>query len=123
MHKHIHAIIHHPARIAGAVSLASFFVVIAGWTWAHLVLVPLGQSVIVSWSADAGILRTVPVDELPSFLAGIGGTALLMVIVNAALAVELERRDRSWGKLVAIATGAFSGLIFIAFAAMIGVNS
>src|SRR3989344_5686385 len=123
MHKHIHAIIHHPARIAGAVSVVSFLLVIAGWIWAHLTLVPLGQSVIVRWNTDAGILRTVPADEFSSFLTGIGGTALLMIIVNAALAVELERRDSSWGKLVALATGAFAALIFIAFAAMIGVNS
>ena len=123
MHKHIHAIIHHPARIAGVVSLISFLSVVAGWAWAYITLVPLAQSIIVLWSSESGILRTVPADEFPSFLAGIGGTALLIVIVNAALAVELERRDRSWGRLVALGTGAFAALIFIAFAAMIGVNS
>lgn len=123
MHKRLHAIVYHPARIAGAVSAVSFLVIATGWAWAHTVLVPLSQSIIVLWSPEGGILRTVPADEFPSFLGGIGSTALLMVIVNAALAVELERRDRSWGKLVALGTGAFAVLIFIAFTAMIGVNS
>ncbi|MEY4731627.1 MAG: hypothetical protein RL681_573 [Candidatus Parcubacteria bacterium] len=122
MHKHIHAIIHHPARVSGAVSLVSSLFVITGWMWAYAVLAPLGQSIIVSWSADTGIVRTVPADEFPSFLAGIGGTALLMVVVNAILAIELERRDRSWGKLVAFATALFAALIFTAFTAIISVN-
>lgn len=122
MRKHFHAIIHHPARIAGGTAFASALLVGLGWIWAHTTLVPIGQSIIVLWNADSGILRTVPAPEAAAFLAGIGGTALLMVIVNGALAIELERRDRIGGKLMALATGAFAGLIFIAFAAMMAVN-
>ncbi len=123
MHKHIHAIIHHPARIAGGATFVSALFIALGWAWAHTTLVPIGQPIIVLWNAGEGILRTVPANETATFLAGIGGTALLMAIANGLLAVELERRDRIGGKLVALATSAFAGLIFIAFTAMISVNS
>jgi hypothetical protein len=122
MHKRLHAIVHHPARVAGGSAFIGCLAVLAGWIWAHTTLVPLGQPVIVTWSASEGILRTVPEAELAWHLAGIGGTALLVVIVNGVLAVELERRDRIGGKFVALGTFAFAALIFIAFAAMISVN-
>jgi uncharacterized membrane protein len=51
---------------------------------------------------------------------GILGVAI--AVVNFFIAMELEERDRFLGKVVAVASVFFAVLLFIAFAAILGIN-
>ena len=109
-------------RVVSGVSAASAFLVAAGWAWACVALRDTSPYIIAHWNSDLDITQAVIGQDIPAFLAGIGGTGLFFVLVNWLLALELERRDRFWGKLVAGATAAVAALIFIGFAAIIAVN-
>lgn len=104
-----------------AVSIAcgiSALFVISGWLWAHLALRGLDHPLIIHYASGRGIDATGSVGNL----AQIGVLGIVIVLVNFALALELETRDRFLGKLVAAGALFFSILIFIAFAAIISVN-
>ena len=105
-------------RVLGTLLGGSFALVVGGWAWASLALRGLSRPLIVSFNDIQGVTGT----GAWTHLHGLGGVGLVLVIVNSFLALELERRDRFWGKLVAAATLALSALIFIAFASIISIN-
>ena len=104
-------------------SFAAFALALGGGLWAYLAL-----------SAAAGSGPAAPLilhyDDLSGITAvgGIGTVSfaavfgVLAVLVNFLVALELDARDWFLGKFTAGATLVFAILLFIGFAAIIGVN-
>ena len=119
-------------RLARAVSILSagaFMLSLGGGLWAYFALRGAatapgamqgagGTQVILHWNDLSGITSAGGLGAVV-FMAIFGVAASLL---NFAIALELDARDRFLGKLVAAATFAFAVLLFIAFAAIISVN-
>lgn len=106
-------------KVLGGVFALSLVFVIAAWFWAYVSLKDIPQPLIIHYSEYAGI------DQIGSLwsLAAVAVFGLAVVVMNFLIAVELEERDALMGKLVAGLTLFFAILIFIGFAAIIGVNT
>jgi len=103
-----------------AVFGASLILVLGGWLWAALALrrVDATQTLILHFNNLVGINQVGDTGDLA--VAGVLG--IVAVIVNFLISVELEDRDWFLGKLITVATFAFSALLFIGFTAIISVN-
>jgi hypothetical protein len=55
-------------------------------------------------------------------VVSMGVLGVAVTIVDFFVAIELEERDRFFGKVVAVASVFFAVLLFIAFAAILGMN-
>ena len=98
--------------------LTSGLVVGLGWLWAIAALGNIHQPLILHFSSYAGINE---IGDLGN-LGNIAVFSLVAVTLNFSLALALEARNNFWGKLLAAGTFFFALLIFIGFAAIIGVN-
>ncbi len=106
-------------KLVAGLGLAAILFVAGGWIWAYFTLRRIAQPLILHWNALIGINLVGGLSDLT--VIGIFG--LSITLVNFFIALTLEERDRFLGKLVAGATFFFGLLLFITFAAIIGVNS
>jgi hypothetical protein len=106
-------------RTVAITSLIALFFVLGGSLWMFFALQSMGSGpFILNFNDIQGITQTGGIGDV----AMIGILALLIVIVNFLLAMELDSRDRILGKMVAGMTLAGAILLFIAFVAMLSVN-
>jgi len=105
-------------RIITAVFGASFVLVFGGWLWAVLALRHISQPLILHFNSYVGINQIGDIRDLTA----VGFIGVLAVIMNFFIGLELDARDRLWGKMLAAATFFLAALIFIGFAAIINVN-
>ena len=98
-------------------ALAMVFV-LAGSFWSFFALHASESRLILHFNEEDGITQTGSIAEVMNI--GFGG--LLLVLINGAIALSLDKRDRFWGKIVSVATLFMGVLIFIALAAIISVN-
>lgn len=97
---------------------AGLVFVAGGLLWAYFALRRVGSPIVLHFNNFFGINQIGDISEL--FYMGI--TGIVAILVDLAIALELEARDRFWGKFLAVAALAFGILIFIAFAVIISVN-
>lgn len=107
-------------RVVSAIFFAALIFAGGGYFWTWLALRGIGSAepLILHFDDLQGITAVGAFDSL--HFMGIFGVAV--VLVNFALALELEERDPVLGKVIAGVTLAFAILLFIAFVAIIGVN-
>ena|SRR3989344_8711514 len=91
----------------------------AGFFAAYFSLAPIAEPLILHWSEYTGIDRIGSVFDL----ALVAATGLVLWLVNLAFALALEKRDRLLGKIVALGTLFMAALLFLAFVAIISVNT
>jgi len=106
---------HRAITVALALSALS---VLGGWFWAWRALAPIRQPLILHYTSQVGIVQVGSLQDI----AGLALLGLAIVVVNGTLALYLDARDWFLGKLLATVTLAVSILLFIAFAAIVGVN-
>ncbi len=100
-----------------AFGLCALFV-LGGLLWAFAALRGISQPLIIHFTNYGGINQTGSLRDL----ANIGVLGSIIVFINFYIALRLEERDRFLGKFLAAGTLFISILIFIGFAAIIGVN-
>lgn len=105
-------------KIKGPLFFFSFALVLGGVLWTYFTLRDSSGPVIIHFNSLTGI------NLIGSFwsLIGFGIMALVIIVFNFLIALELSERDRFLARLVAAATLLFGVLIFIALAAIIAVN-
>ncbi len=98
--------------------LAGLLFVMGGWVWAYEVLEGVHQTLILHFNNYVGINQVgTPANLVPMGIMGIAITG-----INFFISLSLMRKERFLGRLVAFVTLFLDLLIFIAFAAIIGVN-
>jgi hypothetical protein len=104
----------------GAIALcgAAIAFIVAGFAWVFAALSSIPGPLILHFNDGAGITQVGSLRELA--FAGI--FAFVTAIVNLMIALELDRRDRVLGKLLAAMTLVVAVLLFIACAAIMNVN-
>lgn len=105
-------------RVTSLIFLVSFVFVLGAALWSYFALRTVGGPIILHFSNFSGITQIGDLSSLVLF--GVG--AIVVVVINFFIVLELEERDKFLGKLMAAATLIFALLIFIGFAAIIGVN-
>ncbi len=105
-------------RIVSAVFGAAFLLVMSGWLWVYVALRGISQPLIIHFNNVSGITQTGTMRNITN----IGILAVLILIVDFVIAIELEDRSRFLGKFLAVGAAFLAILIFIGFAAIIGVN-
>ena len=105
-------------RLVSGLFLLSLISVAGSYLWAYLALQSVGGPLIIHFNSESGINQTGTLVDLLWFVV----TAILVVIINFFIALELEARDWFWGKLLASATLFFALLILVGFASIISVN-
>jgi len=105
-------------KITSGIFALSFIFVAGAMAWAYAALGKTSGLLILHFNNAVGI------NQIGGFreLVGAGVTGIVLVAVNFAIALELERRDWFLGKLLAAATLLLSVFLFIGFAAIISVN-
>lgn len=106
----------HPA--VSILLFLSFFFVLAGFVWAMISLGKMNEPFILHFDDLQGITAI----GGRGLLVFMGIFGMVMVLINGSLAFELETRNGFLGKLIAVLTLILSGLLFIAFAAILSVN-
>src|SRR3989344_8313952 len=91
--------------------------VLGGWLWAFAALRGISQPLIIHFTSVSGINQIGGLRDL----ANIGLLGGVIILVNFYIALRIEERDRFLGKFLAAGTVFISILIFIGFAAIIGV--
>jgi hypothetical protein len=105
-------------RFISSIFLTSLIFIFGGMVWAYFALRGVKTPLVLHFNNLAGINQIGSSADLLRF----GGTAIVFIILDLFLALELETRDIFLGKLLAAAALFFSILIFIGFAAIISVN-
>ena len=103
--------------VSGIFAVSLLFV-LGGWLWAYLTLRKIAEPLILHFNSISGITQIGNLRDI----ANIAVLGLITIFVDFWLAIELEERDRFLGKLLAAGGLFLSILIFIGFAAIIGVN-
>ncbi len=103
--------------------LSSFFgiglvFVLAATIWSYFALKDARQPLILHFNNLVGITQIGGVNSL----VGAGITSIVVIAVNFVVTMELIKRDRFLGWSVATSTIFLAVLIFMSFAAIIGVN-
>ncbi len=99
-------------------SFVSLFWIACGWAWAYFRLTTLTTPIILHFSAWEGIDRIGTILDIHK----IGTIGLIIVLINSLIAFALAPRDRFLALMTASATFVMALLLFILFAAIIGVN-
>jgi hypothetical protein len=97
---------------------ASFALIVASWWWAYGALHLITQPLIIHFNSREGINQIGGMADL----TGMAVLSLVIVVTNFFIFLELEKRDRFWGVVLASTTLLYAGLIFRGFAAIIRVN-
>jgi hypothetical protein len=106
-------------RTVALLSVFSLCLVLAGMIWVYGTLRNYGSGPIILHFDDInGITQ---VGNATAFL-GIGIFGIIAVLINGFLALALDERDAFLGKFLASMTLVFAILLFIGFAAIVGVN-
>jgi hypothetical protein len=105
-------------KLVSALCAASLAFVLGGLFWAYFALRGVQSPLILHFSNLAGVTQVGGL--LP--ILGVGFLGLVMVLVNSAVAFELDSRDAFLGKFTAAMTLAFAVLLFIAASVIISVN-
>jgi hypothetical protein len=106
-------------KVVSLVSLGSLLLVAGGCAWAWTSLAGIaGSSLVLHFDDIDGITAV----GGPGSLIFMGALGVVVVLLNFAIALELEERDRFLGKITTAMTFIFAVLLFIAFAAIINVN-
>lgn len=105
-------------RVISSIFLFNFALVLGGTLWAYFSFRNASGPVIIHFNNLTGINLIGSYWGLISF----GATGLVVIFINFIIAIEFEERDRFLGKLVTAITTLLAALIFIALAAIIGVN-
>lgn len=106
----------HKGIIVG--SCVAIVLVIAAWAWSFFVLRGISGPLIIHFTHAFGINQIGGIADLNE----IGFLGLLMTAINVRLAFVLWDRNRIWSGIALTFTLFFTLLIFISFAAIIGVN-
>lgn len=86
--------------------------------WAYAVFHNIQSPLVFHWTEGIGITQVGGLGQA----MGVGVLGIIMVLINSAIAFELESRDPWLGKIVAAITLTAAVLLFIAAAAIISVN-
>ena len=106
-------------KAVGAACLGAVAIALGGFCWAYFRLRNMGGGPLVLHFNDmSGITE---VGNLWGIIS-MGILGIAVTVVNFFIAMELEERDRFLGKVVAVASVFFAGLLFIAFAAILSMN-
>ena len=105
-------------KVVSASFALSFLFIVGGWLWAYLAFKDISQPIILHFNSSDGITQVGSLADL----AWVGLLGSVIMVVNFFIALILEERDWFLGKLAASATLFISILLFIGFAAIIGVN-
>jgi len=106
-------------KAVSVVSLISVALVLGGSIWAYSAMRGVGASPLILHFDDIQGITSVGSIGTIMFVGILGFVVTLM---NFAIALELEERDRFLGKIAAAVTFIFAVLLFVAFTAMISVN-
>ena len=106
-------------RTVSLVSLGSFLLAAGGCAWAWVALGGMVSAPLILHFDDIEGITAV---GTPASLIFMGVLGVAVVLMNFAIALELEERDRVLGKVTAGMTFIFAALLFMAFAAIINVN-
>ena len=98
---------------------ASAALILAGAAAAWAILRDIREPLILHYSAYTGINQIGGIFTL----LGVAATGLVLVGLNALIAFALEDRETLWAELLALLTLLVAALLFIAFMAIISVNS
>lgn len=107
------------SRAVGIMSLAAFLLISGGSLWAYFALRGVANAPLILHFDDLSGITAVGSSTSITFMGLLG---MAVVLMNFAIALELDARDRFLGKLAAAVTLVFSILLFIAFVAIINVN-
>jgi hypothetical protein len=106
-------------KAVAVTSLIALAVALGGSLWLFFALRSLGAGpFILNFNDIQGITRIGGIGDVVTM----GVVAVLIVIINFFLALELDERDRVLGKLVAGITLAGVVLLFIGFVAILNAN-
>lgn len=105
-------------RGVSAYFMIGLVLVLGGWVWAYEALKAIHQTLIIHFNNYAGI------DQVGSVanLIPIGVFGIVLTFVNWFISLSLMRTAPTLGKVMTFITLFFDVLIFIVFAAIIGVN-
>ena len=107
------------SKAISIVFLVAFAFTAAGWLWGIVALRGVANAPLILHFDDIeGITSVGGIGSL--VFIGIFGS--VVTLINFAIALELDARDRFLGKLAAAVTLIFAVLLFIGFAAIINVN-
>ena len=105
-------------RVPNLTLVLGSVLILGGWLWAFFALRNTSQPLILHFSEQGGINQVGYAGDL----ARVGVFGLVVLAVNFLISVEVEERGRFLGRLTSVATAFLAILIFIYFAAIIGVN-
>ena len=106
-------------RAVVILSLIALFLVLGGFLWLWSALQAAGSGpFILNFNDIQGITRTGGMGDV----LAMGILAVFIVVINFFLALELDKRDRMMGKILASLTLAGAILLFITFVAILSVN-
>src|ERR1700722_12090925 len=97
-------------RIVATLSLASLLFVLGGFSWTYFSFRAMGGPFILHFNDIAGITSVGGFNSI--IFMGIFGA--FVVLMNFAIALEFDAKDRFFGKFLAATTLVFAVLLFIA---------
>ncbi|MEK9180596.1 MAG: hypothetical protein AAB897_04260 [Patescibacteria group bacterium] len=105
-------------KIISTLFVLSFILVLGGALWAYFILSGSAAPLILHFNGLIGITQIGGAGRL----LGVGIVGAIGVALNFVLAIELERREKIMGKLLAAGTLFLAFLLFLGFASIISVN-
>jgi hypothetical protein len=106
-------------KAVSAACLSAIFITLAGFLWVYFGLRMTGSGpFVIHWNDMNGITE---VGGLWS-VAAVGMLGIFITVIDFFIATELEEREPFLGKVVATASALFAVLLFIAFAAILGMS-
>ncbi len=106
------------SKLVAIFCVLSLAFVVGGWAWSYEALNGIHEPLIIHFNNLRGINQVGDVGDLGK----LGVFGVIVVMINVMLALELDHRDRFWGKFLASLTLLLAALLFIGFAAIINVN-
>ena len=105
-------------KIPNLVLVLSLTLVLGGWVWSYFDLRTISDPLIIHYSQEVGIDQVGYAGDL----AKVGIFGIVVILINFLIAVEVEQKERFLGRLTSGVTFLLGLLIFIYFAAIMGVN-
>jgi hypothetical protein len=105
-------------KLVSILCVISLIFVVGGLVWFAVVSYSIAGPLVLHFNSVVGVTQ---VGDF-GMVVGVGFLAVLIVLLNSIIAVELAARDRFLGIFTAGTNLAFAVLLFIATAAIISVN-